>query len=154
MEDHFCQTWSLLIALEFLQRKPAKALDNTGKEFVFCLSGPGLSHILQFLRKILSIDTIAEGLYYEIYHRTHRTDGQRHYGAAIDTYIHFIHGSHHCVCFEERYFSTLEKFATATAADGHESYYSHGVTYRAMGYTFLEDFLDCLDCDLLENILA
>jgi hypothetical protein len=86
VEDHFCQTWSLLIALEFSQRKPAKALDNTGKEFVFCLSGPGLSHILQFLRKILSIDTIAEGLYYEIYHRTHRTDGQRHYGAYIHSF--------------------------------------------------------------------
>jgi hypothetical protein len=34
------------------------------------------------------------------------------------------------------------------------SYYPHGVTYCAMGYTFLQDFLDCLDCELLENILA
>ena len=59
-----------------------------------------------------------------------------------------------CVCFQERYFSTLEQLATASAGDGRSSYYPHGVTYRASGYTFLEDFLDCLDCELLENILA
>jgi hypothetical protein len=40
-----------------------------------------------------------------------------------------------------------------TAGDGQASYYPHGVTYCAMGYTFLQDFLDCLDCELLENIL-
>jgi hypothetical protein len=56
------------------------------------------------------------------------------------------------VCFQEIYFSTLEQLVTA--GDGQASYYPHGVTYCAMGYTFLEDFLDCLDCELLENILA
>jgi hypothetical protein len=61
-------------------------------------------------------------------------------------------GSHHSVCFQEPYFNTLEQLVTAE--DGHEFYYPHGVTYCAMGYTFLQDFLDCLDCELLENILA
>ena len=47
---------------------------------------------------------------------------------------------------------TLEQLVTA--GDGHESYYQHGVTYCAMGYTFLEDFFECLNCEILENILA
>jgi hypothetical protein len=166
VEDHFCQTWSLLIAVELSQRKPAKTKetrkgrriiendDTGGEEFVFCPSGPGLNYILRFLRKILSIDTIAEGAYDEIYHRTHDTDGQQHYGVAINnTFILFMTaGSHLIFCFQEIYFSTLEQLVTA--GDGQASYYPHGVTYCAMGYTFLQDFLDCLDCELLENILA
>ncbi len=56
--------------------------------------------------------------------------------------------------FLDRYFSTLEQLVTASEEDGHASYYPHGVTYRAAGYTFLEEFLDCLDSELLGNILA
>jgi hypothetical protein len=103
VENHFCQTWSLLIAVELSQLKPAKTKetrkgrriidddDTGGEDFVFCPSGPGLNYILRFLRKILSIDTIAEGAYDEIYHRTHDTDGQQHYGVAINnTFILFM----------------------------------------------------------------
>ena len=122
VEDHFCQTWSLLIAVELSQRKPAKTKetrkgrriiddddDTGGEEFVFCPSGPGLNYILRFLQKILSIDTIAEGAYDEIYHRTHDTDGQQHYGAAINnTFILLMTArSHHIVCFQEIYFGAV-----------------------------------------------
>ena len=101
VEDHFCQTWSLLIAIELSHLKPAAKAqaartrtgrgdgDDGGGGFVFCPGGPGLTHILRFLRRILTIDTIAECAYDEIYHRTHTAnDGQRHYGAVPHTYIH------------------------------------------------------------------
>jgi hypothetical protein len=76
--------------VELSQRKPAKTKETRkgqriidDDEFVFCPSGPGLNYILRFLRKILSIDTIAEGAYDEIYHRTHDTDGHQRYGVPL-----------------------------------------------------------------------
>jgi hypothetical protein len=93
-EDHFCQTWSLLIAIQLSAVKPPAAEKQrvfrsmqkvaADKSFVFRPDGSGLAQILRFLRLALSIDDIAEGAYYEIYRRTHTIDGQRHYGARCD----------------------------------------------------------------------
>ena len=150
-DDHFCQTWSLLIGILFMQQQQQLQREqvlrgnngsNNERKATIDNAIPaaptipwlhfrrdGFSHILWFLRQILLVEEIADSIYYEIYRSTHSCDGSRRY---------------------DRYFSTLEMLVTGSR----DEYYPHGLTYNQTGYTFIEEFIHCLDSEILENILS
>lgn len=89
----------------------------------------GFGAIRAFWRQLIAVETFKEAVYYELYRHTHLPDGAHVYN---------------------RYFTTLEALVHCS----NSAYYPHGVPYKRTGYTFLEEFLDALDEESLQRILA
>eukprot|EP01039_Chlorochromonas_danica_P006840 gene6840-7560_t len=157
--DHFCQTWSMLMLIEYLshylldcqqqqqQQQQQLLLEQQqqghfktirhgivsryDQTFLYrLLPKHGYQAIVTFWRFIVSdLVFIREAIYYNIYRQTHHENGERYYN---------------------RYFSTLESLV-------HESntiYYSYEDHYDEKGYMFLEDFLGYLNESILRDILT
>jgi hypothetical protein len=89
----------------------------------------GYKSILRFWKQLIAVDAFREAIYYEIYRSTHLADGAHRYN---------------------RYFTTLESLVNRS----NSVYYPFGVSYRHTGYTFIEDFLDSMNEETLQRILA
>ena len=89
----------------------------------------GFKYIIDFWKEMVKINHIREGIYYEIYCRTHDKNGSRTY---------------------DRYFSTLEYLVTTSCSN---VYYPHNVSYEKTGFTFIEEFIECLSSEKFSKIL-
>jgi hypothetical protein len=130
-DDHFCQTWSLILLEEaYLQRGQRRGHEtNTSLSEYYQSISTGTTNywrIVDFWRRCLSdLPTIKERLYNQIYSMTHHLgkDDREH---------RCYHG----------YFSTLE----ALVCGSDDKFYDQYLSYEDSNFTFLEDFLDCLLC--------
>jgi hypothetical protein len=122
LNDNFCQTWSLIIGINLSRN--GKLSYHTMMQY----KSNGFEYIFHFWKQIIRIPEIREGIYYEIYRRTHNANGTRNY---------------------DRYFSTLEYLVTTVS----DVYYPHNVSYDKTGFTFIEEFVDCLNSENFGNIL-
>lgn len=123
--DQFCQTWSILLVLEYICQ------NHQREEHNFWLDGRyGFATIIRLWKYLITeLPEIREACFYQIYRQTHTNEGDRIYN---------------------RYFSTLE----ALVHGDNLVYYAHEVGYDCAGYTFLEDFWDLVDEELFHQMLA
>ena len=126
LNDNFCQTWSLIIGINLakggMQSKlPVSTMNDYKMD--------GFKYIIDFWKEMVKINHIREGIYYEIYCRTHDKNGSRTY---------------------DRYFSTLEYLVTTSCSN---VYYPHNVSYEKTGFTFIEEFIERLSSEKFSKIL-
>ena len=150
--DHFCQTWSLLLVISIETLRSEKSITNktntdeynsettsetlSEKDDLYSLPlqfnpqslTAGYTEIIQFWRQIVRIPKFREHIYYETYRQTHSITGKTRYN---------------------RYFSTLEALVNCS----NTVYYPSQVQYKDTGYTFIEEFVDIIDETTLEMIL-
>ena len=119
LNDNFCQTWSLIIGINISMQDQRMIQYNKSN---------GFEHIIHFWKQLIRIVEIREGIYYELYRKTHNANGMRLY---------------------DRYFSTLEYLVTTFS----DVYYPHNVPYDKTGFTFIEEFVYCLNSENVANIL-
>jgi len=156
--DHFCQTWSLILTIAIENASYAESdrnlddstmsdttnttneTDTTASylyfephkhELSFDVENimTGFSSIIKFWRDMVADDDIKQAIYYETYRYTHTHEGHHKY---------------------DRYFSTLEALVNCS----NSVHYPHHVHYKYTKYTFIEDFVYELDEKTLKEILV
>lgn len=129
--DHFCQTWSLILTIVIVNNDDYREINSLSTTLTHHLPQVmvGFAEIVLFWKNIIQIERFKEALYYEIYRKTHRADGSKQYN---------------------RYFTTLESLVTTS----NDIYYPFAVSYKDTGYEFIEGFLDVLDESTMKKILS
>ena len=89
----------------------------------------GYHEIIKFWKEINHNSKFKQYIYYEIYRQTHNYNGKRIYN---------------------RYFTTLESLVNYN----NYIYYPYSISYDDTSYTFIEDFLDSINDDMLYKILS
>eukprot|EP01038_Epipyxis_sp_PR26KG_P012246 gene12246-16418_t len=112
--DDFCQTWSLLLTVNHMH----------GNNIWNIMTADPLDIIISFFKECISITDIKEAVYYEIYRKTHRLNGDVLY--------------HH-------YFTQLEHLVTKSLRE-YECIHNYKYPYlNGHNYSFIEDFLDSIN---------
>ena len=166
-DDHFCQTWSIILTLEIerLLLKEENAETMSGQN-MNCDSDNDMSMCESSTTFESSVDCFANRVHSMLAEQLDAHSIMRGFGSILQFWrqlisveefkqaiyselyyqTHLDNGEHRY----SRYFTALE----AQVNCSNTQYYPHNVEYKYTGYTFLEGFLDALSVEDLHRILA
>jgi hypothetical protein len=172
IEDHFCQTWSLLLTIEI--ERSRNRLHLPAGDATTCSADESDSESrlsdTETTHETCTVDDDAISVgsdYFEVPEPPiDAAPIMRGYTAIIAFWRQIVAAAafREAIYYElyrythlpdgkqlyNRYFTTLEALVTRSNTE----YYPHGVEYTHTGYTFIEDFLDALTEETLQRILT
>jgi hypothetical protein len=126
----------------------------------------GFTPIISFWKQIITIPEVREALYYEIYRQTHKMNGERLYDRYFSTLEQMVCTGRECynvplICIKNKNNkkrkidnnTTQNTQQNSTIQPSQIHIYEHDKTYFESGFTFIEDFLDCLNSNILGMVL-